>query len=166
MSNKFAYTLIELSVILVLIMIVATLVMTHGSYMHRILVHTEIEKLALVCRYVQNTALSTNTEKTIIFDLKNKSYSYDGCTEQLSLHVEFGTIEGAKGPPSNPKEQIRNAITFAHNKITFYPDGIIQSGTVYLVSSDRQIMYALSNPVSQTSYMRIYKYDGTWHCLT
>ena len=67
MSNKSSFTLIELSVVLALIAIVACMVMAHGSYMHRILVHAEIEKLALVCRYLQNAALTTNQEQAICF---------------------------------------------------------------------------------------------------
>jgi hypothetical protein len=47
----------------------------------------------------------------------------------------------------------------------FYPTGIISSGTVYLVDKNKRYMYALSNAVSQFSYLRLYKYDGGWKLL-
>lgn len=166
MHSRVSFTLIELSVVVALVMIVATLVMVHGTYMHRVLVHAEIEKLALICRYLQNGAMTTNQEKTLKFDLKNRTYAYDSTKGKLSCNVEFGMIDGIKGPPSHPTETIQKPITFKNNTITFYPDGIIQAGTLYLISSDKQVMYALSNSVSQVSYMRIYKYDKRWHCLT
>lgn len=166
MSTKVGFTLVELSIVVALCMIVATLVMVHGSYMNRFLVHEEIEKLALVCRYLQNSALTTNQEKTLAFDPINKTYSYDGVVERIARAVKFGVIDGAQGPPSNPCHPITKPITFKNNTITFYGNGIIQSGTVYLVSNDKHVMYALSNSVSQISHLRIYKYDGTWRYVT
>lgn len=160
------FTLIEVAIVVALTMIIATMVMIHGTYINRALVYAEIQKIALICRYLQHSAITFNQEKTLFFDIKNNSYHYENTHEQLCRTVSFGTIEGAKGPPSYPDALIKKPITFGHNKITFYPDGIIQAGTVYLVSDDKHVMYALSNSVSQVSYLRIYKYDGAWHCLT
>jgi hypothetical protein len=134
--------------------------------MYHLVAKQEIEKLAIICRYLQQAAMMSNAPKTLSFDIKKCCYSYGGTSEPLSNSVEFGTLAGAMGPPSNPTRQIQAPITFENERIVFYPDGIIQPGTVYLISKDKQVMYALSSPVSQFSYMRIYKYDGSWKCLS
>ena len=69
------------------------------------------------------------------------------------------------GSPGSPTHRIEKAITFPGSKIHFYPTGIISSGTAYLVDKNKQYMYALSNAVSQVSYLRFYRYDGGWKLL-
>lgn len=166
MKNSRGFSLIELAIVTALFTIVISLGLVHGSYMYRAIVKQEIEKLALICRYLQNAAMMSNTPRMLVFDIKKPGYTYEGGSELLPSSVEFGVLSGAKGPPSNPTRQIQSPITFENERIIFHPDGIIQPGTVYLVSKDKQVMYALSSPVSQVSYMRIYKYDGSWQCLS
>ena len=62
--------------------------------------------------------------------------------------------------------KIEKAITFPGYAIHFYPTGIISSGTVYLVDKKKKCMYALSNAVSQVSYLRLYRYDGRWKLIS
>ena len=160
------FSLIELAIVMALIGIMASIVFVYGTYMYRAVAKQEIEKLAIICRYLQHAAMMSNIPRSLIFDPKTRSYSYDGTRECLPKSVEFGVLFGAKGPPSNPIRQIQSPITFENERIIFHPDGIIQPGTVYLISKDKQVMYALSSPVSQVSYMRIYRYDGSWKCLS
>ena len=160
------FSLIELAIVITLVGVMATIVLVHGTYMYRAVVRQEIEKLAITCRYLQHAAMMSNRHHVLVFDRKARSYSYQGGRECLPPSVEFGVFDGAKGPPSNPIRQIQAPISFENERIIFHPDGIIQPGTVYLISKDKQAMYALSSPVSQVSYMRIYKYDGSWKCLS
>lgn len=160
------FSLVELAIAMLLFLTVASLVLVHGSYMYRAVVKQEIEKMAIICRYLQHAAMMSNQPKILIFDRKRNIYTYDNYHEKLSSQVEFGVISGILGPPSNPIRQIQSPITFENERIIFHPDGIIQPGTVYLVSKDKRIMYALSSPVSQVSFMRIYRYDGRWQCLS
>lgn len=160
------FSLIELTVVLALLAFMLCIGSFYGSFMYRVIVRQEVEKLALICRYLQQSAMVGNLSRVLTFDVKKNGYMYDGCYEKLPNSVEFGTVPGVKGPPANPDHQIQSPITFKDERIVFHPDGIIQAGTVYLISKDRQIMYALSCPVSQVSYMRIYEYDGFWKCVS
>ena len=166
MKAKKGFSLVELSIVVAMCAIMACIVLVHGTYMYRAVVKQEIEKLAIMCRYLQHAAMMSNSPKVLTFDRKAGAYWCDGAQERLPREVEFGVLSGAKGPPSSPTYQIQIPITFENERIIFHPDGIIQPGTVYLISKDKQIMYALSSPVSQYSFMRIYKYDGSWQCLS
>lgn len=166
MQVKNGFSLIELSIVILLCTIIMGLGLACGSFIYRALVRQEAEKLALVCRYLQHAAMMSNEPKMLMFDLKQHCYSYDGCSVRLSNQVKFGVLEGVKGPPSKPAHFIESPISFKDGRIIFYPDGIIQSGTVYLIGKNAQIMYALSCPISQVSYVRIYKYDGSWQCVS
>jgi len=166
MNTAKGFSLLECAIVVALLIIIAHIIIIHGSYLQRIVIRQDAEKLLAVCRYLQQTAMITNSCKELIFDQKNKSYSYDSTTEKLSRNTEFGILAGALGPPSNPARPLTNPVTFSNEKIIFHPDGIIQSGTVYLIRKDIQVMYALSCAVSQVSFLRIYRYDGKWHCIS
>jgi len=83
----------------------------------------------------------------------------------LPAKVFFGFMPGAKGPPASANKLILKSITFTNNRIIFYPTGIISAGTVYLIDQAKQVMYALSNGVSQISFLRTYRYNGSWQPL-
>ena len=91
-----------------------------STFLHRILVRSEIDKLHVLCRYLQSRAMVNNKKEELAFD------------------------------------SVQNA----------YPDGIIQSGTVYVIDSSKKCMYALSSPISQVSYLRKYSYNGKWQPLS
>ncbi len=106
-----------------------------------------------------------NEPTTLTFEPNENKYSYDTVEYQLPRNVCFGTAKGAKGPPSNPYKMIANPITFKGNSITFHPNGIIKSGTIYLCDSKRNYNYALSCSVAQVSYIRKYQYSDGWQLL-
>jgi prepilin-type N-terminal cleavage/methylation domain-containing protein len=160
------FSLIELTIVIALCAIIMGLGVACGSFMYRGVIKQEAEKLALICRYLQHAAMMSNELKVLAFDLKKRCYTYDGCSVTLSKQVDFGVLGGVKGPPADPSHEILEPISFKDGKIVFYPDGIIQPGAVYLIGKNEQIMYALSCPVSQISYIRIYKYDGSWQCVS
>ena len=159
------FSLIELMVVITIIGLIAVMVRINTSFFTARIVRAQLELLASVCQYARQSALATNTTEIIMFDTQTHSYRWRDRVEKLPLGLRFGVIPGVKGPPSNPTTTLSNPITFSGSRITFYPDGIIQSGTVYMVDAHNSIMYALSNAVAQISYLRMYRYDGAWKLL-
>ena len=157
-----AFTLIELLVVLCLVALISSLALVHVSVFNSTLVRVELDKLVNACQYMQQLAIATNKEQHLILDIHKHEYHFHTYREKLSPYVRFGVLPGVKGSPGNPVASTAQAITFPSHRICFYPTGIISSGTVYFVDATKQCLYALSNAVSQVSYLRMYRYDGTW----
>jgi len=149
-------------VVVCLCALLAGLSMMQLSFLDATIARAEIDKLATVCTYVQQLARATNEEKFLTFDMQKNEYTCDGFAEKLSQRVSFGILPGVKGPPGSPDHVVEKAITFPGQRICFYPTGVISSGTVYLIDKRYSVQYALSNAVSQVSYLRMYRYDGGW----
>ena len=159
------FTLIEVMVVLCLFALIATLGMIQLSFLDDAIAHAEVDKLASVSTYLQQKALATNNDQLLVFDREKNKYRFDNTYETLSKRVSFGFLPNVLGSPGSPSQRIKKAITFADSSIHFYPTGIISAGTVYLTDKNKKTMYALSNAVSQVSYLRLYRYDGTWKLL-
>ena len=159
------FTLIELMVVICLFGFLVTLALMNISFLDTTIVRTELDKLTTFCYYVQQKAIATNKEAVVTFDTTKHEYYSDKNREKLSSRVSFGFFDNAQGPPGQPVGPIKNAITFSGQRIHFYPTGIISSGTVYLIDKAKKSMYALSNAVSQLSYLRMYRFDGSWKLL-
>lgn len=162
---KKGFTLIEAMVVVCLFAIIATLGIMQLSFLDSTIVHAQVDKLVAVCSYLRQKAIVTNTECVLTFDEQKNEYRADGIREILPARISFGFLPSALGPPGSPSHKIEKAITFVGSCIHFYPTGIISSGTVYLVDKKKQNMYALSNAVSQFSYLRLYRYDGKWKMI-
>ena len=160
------FSLIELMVVLTIIGSLVLLSTSNTLFFNRSIVSAQLEQLYSMCHLARQTALSTNQAQSIHFDIASNTYYWGDRKEVLPRTIRFGFIPGVQGPPSNPTTILHTPITFSGNKITFYPDGIIQAGTLYLTDEHQTIMYALSNAVSQFSYIRMYRYDGTWRILS
>lgn len=156
------FSLIELMITLAIFCLVVGLTFTNISFLEQSMVHHELNALYCTAHYLQRRAQMTNHEQELKFDRFKRSYSFNGHTHVLPKGIEFGSLAQAKGPPSSPIKGIDNPITFKGEKIIFYPQGIMQSGTVYLLHKDRQCMYALSCAVAQVSFLRKYRYDKRW----
>jgi Tfp pilus assembly protein FimT len=152
-------------IVLTIIGLLVLCISGNTMFFNRSITRAQLEQLYSMCHLARQTALATNKAQTILVDIATHTYSWGSRKESLPRTIRFGFIPGTQGPPSNPTTILHTPITFAGNKITFYPDGIIQAGTLYLVDEQETIMYALSNAVSQFSYLRMYRYDGTWHLL-
>ncbi len=161
--NKSGFTLIELLIVISLFALLTFLASANLSFFDRLLVRSELEKLHMVCRYLQRCAIVSGQEQYLIFDNNQHAYTYDEHHEKLPPQIRLGFLSRAQGPPGSANKPIHNAITFSGNRIVFYPTGIISAGTVYLIDRSQQSMYALSNAVSQVSYLRMYQYDGKWN---
>jgi len=165
-SNRSAFSLIELLIVVALISILVLLTGAHSSFLSRMLVRAELEHLYSASYYLQRKALMVYAPQTLSFDLKNNSYQMDEKTYRLPSQVQFGTAQGVKGPPSSSHSEIQKPVTFKGDSITFYPDGVIQSGAIYLTDANRSCTYALSCAVSAVSYLRKYQYTNGWHLIS
>jgi len=163
--NKQAFTLIEIIIVIGLFGLIVMLGMKQFSFLDDIIVHTQVDNLAVVCLYLQQKAIVTHADQSLVCDTQKNQYRFDNVFESLSKRVSFGYIPYATGSPGSPSRSIKKAITFADSTIRFYPTGIISSGAVYLTDMHKKVMYALTNGVSQVSYLRFYRYDGTWKLL-
>ena len=166
MYQKKGFTLIEAMVVICLCAIIGTLGIMQLSFLDSTIARSEVDKLVAVCSYLQQKAIATNAEIILTFDTQKNEYRCDTVHEALSQRISFGFLSNALGPPGSPSVKIKKAVTFPGYAIHFYPTGIISSGTVYLVDKKKQCMYALSNAVSQVSYLRLYRYDGKWKLLS
>jgi hypothetical protein len=140
-----------------------SLTAVNARFFNRTVITSEINLLHAACSYLQQTAIATNQTQELTFNLSDNSYSMHDQTHKLPAHITFGVLPEAKGPPSSPHNILREPITFANDTITFSPDGIISSGTVYL--TDSNMLYALSSAVGHVSFLRKYRYDGKWHLM-
>jgi prepilin-type N-terminal cleavage/methylation domain-containing protein len=165
MNTKSGFTLIEAMVVLALLVIIATLGMMQLSFLDNTIVHTEVDKLAMTCSYLQQKAIARNSDQILVCDVEKNEYRGDNIKETLSPRVCFGFLPNILGSPGSPVRVINKAITFPDSSIHFYPTGTISSGTLYLTDKNKKYMYALSNAVSQVSYLRLYRYDGKWKLL-
>lgn len=161
MSKKLhmrGFSLIEICIVLALLTVIALLIGSQARFFDRLIARSELERLHTTCIYLQRLAMATHTEQNLIFDEARTSYRYRDVDYHLPHSVIFGCAKGVKGPPASPTNVIAHPITFKNKTITFYPDGIIQAGTIYLADRDTRYMYALSCGVSQVSYVRKYQY--------
>ncbi len=160
------YSLCECAIVCALIMFIALLAVSQATYVHSILVRSQVCALYEAIQMVQQRAISTNTKQKIIIDLDNHRYCVDAAAYKLPSYVRFGVVDGAMGPPSRPERPIVRACTFPDSTITCWPDGIIQAGVLYLVDHKKRYGYAISNAVGSVSYLRIYRYEqNEWRIL-
>ena len=164
-KSKPGFSLLELTIVIALCAVLATLVAGSGNFLQRMMVRAEVEKIYTISRYLQQKAMATNTIITLAFDPSNNSYTYGNTHEKLPAQVKFGALDGALGPPSAPTKTIGSPVTFTSSTIEFHPTGSIKSGTVYLVDRGESYMCALSYPVSHVSFIRTYEHAGTWKLL-
>jgi prepilin-type N-terminal cleavage/methylation domain-containing protein len=159
------FSLIELTVVLGIVSLLVGMVHLNTSFLVELSVHQELNKLRAIAYYLQRIAQFTGREQVLVFDVVGRSYSFNDRHEVLPQGVSFGVLPGVKGPPSSPVHTIKHPVTFKENRITFYPEGIVQAGTVYLLHAQRPSMYALSCGVGHVSFLRKYRYDKTWVLL-
>ena len=165
--NKHAFSLLELTIVLAIIIIVATIsIPLFFNFKEQHLI-AEASTLRATLWHLQQMARAQNTQKLLTFDELKNSYSTDNEKHKLSRHVKFGTLKNVLGPPSSPNKQLKKAITFKDKKITVTPHGILQPGTIYLIDDTEKFLYAITVPVAGVSYIRIYRYHNKqWHAYT
>ena len=158
-------TLIELLIVVTLIAILATLAIPSWKFLKHQQIIEQLNQLQIICTTSQQKATSTQEKQTLTFEPNAHNFFFNQHTEKLLPGVSFGFLPGLKGPPSHPKKPITQAITFPDQTITFYPDGTISAGTIYLINQQKE-QYALTVPISKATFARKYRYQNNqWICL-
>lgn len=174
-----SFSLIELLIFLSLILVLVAVAVPRFDFFNNHLLSHELDKLFVTFSYLQQKAIAGNKKYSIIFDQVSNCYSYQVDNSQvenssvkvkLSEGVRFGFIDGVMGPPSSPTKKIEKPINLEkiinnsdrklESQVTFWPDGRISHGTIYLVDKTYKCMGALTCSVSQVSYIRRYKYEN------
>jgi hypothetical protein len=135
------------------------------SLVRRNAVRTELALLHTTCRYLQRVAQATHQDQRLVFDVDAMIYTYGTCTHTLRGGVVYGFMPSQRGPPARPCGVLTTPVTFSSNSMIFHPNGIISSGSVYLSDNKRSCCYALSNSVSQVSYLRSYEFRDKWYAI-
>lgn len=164
-SVKSGYSLIELSVIIALIACCATLSIALIPAFTANAVRTELDILYQTCLYLKHHAIMTGSDQLLSIDVAANRYTYGDKTYNLPSGVQFGTIPGTKGSPSNAQRTLEKACTFTKNKITFYKDGAVDAGSIYLIDRSRKRIVALTIGVSEYAYIRRYRYNDGWQMV-
>jgi hypothetical protein len=163
MEQRSGFIMTEVLVGVALVMLLVGITCVHiGAYRYTCM-QQQIYLFALTWRQLQQCAMARNKEQVMLLDETGNRYQCDGVWYDLPSTIRFGFLPESKGPPSTPTTPIRSAITFPGKKVSCFPDGTIQAGTVYLVDDKKSSMYALTSGVSAVSFLRKYRYDGTWH---
>jgi len=180
-----SFSLIELLIFLSLILVLVTVSVPRLDFFNNYFLSHELDKLFVTFSYLQQKAIASNKKYSITFDLVDNSYSYQSgslvtvpelVTIKLSDKVSFGFIDGVMGPPSSPTKKIEKSINLEKvinnsdrkfsKEVSFWPNGRISHGTIYLVDKSHKRMGALTCSVSQVSYIRRYKYENSgWKIL-
>lgn len=163
MRNHSGFIMTEVLVGLALILILGGITCAHISSYRYTCMQQQIALFALAWRQLQQSAMAQSRQQEMFFDEIDNRYKIDGIWHELPSTIRFGFLPESKGPPSHPTMPIRSAVTFPGKKVTCFTDGTIQAGTVYLIDDQKQSMYALTSGVSAVSFLRKYRYDGTWH---
>lgn len=162
MRMRAGYSLIECMVVIGLLALVAGLAVANVSFLNRLVARSHVAQLFTACRYMQARSQATNQEVQITFGDDNRSYVCDEHKHVLPSSLSFTAPSGVKGPPSSPRKPLTSGVTFTNRCISFYPSGIIKAGSVYCFDTTTNALYALSSPVADFSYVRMYCYDGAW----
>ncbi|MFZ5953664.1 MAG: type II secretion system protein [Candidatus Dependentiae bacterium] len=155
--KKKGFTLIECLLVISLLSFLSFCAFFSTSFFKQTLEKTEIEKLYLWALHLQQIAQTSGTIQELVIDVDNNSYYVLDTKIKVANGLQFG-----KPFTPLPNTHHSKASSFKHNKIIFYPSGIISAGTVYLIHSQANRTYALSNAVSSVSFLRKYQYAGSW----
>lgn len=155
--KKKGFTLIECLLVISLLSFLSFCAFFSISFFRQTIEKTEIEKLYLWALHLQQISQTTGTIQELAIDEDNNSY----CALDTTIKVANGLHFGKPFTPLSNTHHSK-ASSFKHNKIIFYPSGIISAGTIYLIQPQTKRMYALSSAVSSISFLRKYQYAGSW----
>jgi prepilin-type N-terminal cleavage/methylation domain-containing protein len=161
------FSLFEIMVVITLLSIMLFFAFFYQGTMDQFMARTELDTLYLVFITLSQKAYYSNKDFTLTFNTHEHSYRYENVHHKLAPGVLFGYLSNLQGPPSHPIHPLTHPITFINNQVTFYRDGAIQAGTVYITDKNNSVSYALSSPIAQISYLRRYFYaNNAWALLT
>lgn len=156
------FLLLEVALVLGLILIVITLATPQFRFLKKQALRSEVQKLMAECFYLRSCALATHQDLVLTCNPRENSYKTKNKTSYLEQGIRFGFLPSLKGPPSNPKQFLTQAITFLNNTIKFHADGTMSSGTVYFLDSENSFCGALTIPSGQLPFIRQYEFHDHW----
>lgn len=159
---KRGYSLLELMIVIAITALCATLSIALIPAFTAYQLQAETDVLYQTCVYLKQQALLTGLPQTLNFNLAHNSYTYGTTTHTLPHPVVFGYMANSMGPPAHPHTNLSTACTFAKNSITFHPHGSIDAGTIYLTTTKKNRMAAVTIAVSEYAYIRRYVYNDGW----
>lgn len=149
--------MIELSISVALITLIALLCVPALLNHRDDHVRVEAQLLKITCWYLQQLARAENKKFELTVTPATNSYTFNSQQHKLSPQVKFGASPQAYGPPSHTHhEHLISPVTFADNKIIFYPQGTQQAGSLYLTDPAQHAQYALTAAVAGVPYLRLY----------
>ena len=185
-KTKHCFTLLETTISIAVVLLIAILAFSKLTFLDAFFLKNEIENMQCLFNHLRQKSISRNVPSSVVFDAKNHKYFCDFMGESIEykIHhrIKFGFIPGAKGPPGNPKNSIEFPISFDEEassaqfssgsqensakiqlkKVTFFPNGRVTAGTIYLTNKKETCMRAISCSVS-SFWLRKYRYvDGKW----
>ncbi|KKQ33059.1 MAG: hypothetical protein US49_C0003G0087 [candidate division TM6 bacterium GW2011_GWF2_37_49] len=179
MRTKASFTLFEILLVLSLLLIILMMTVPVRNFLGNFYLKSEVERLEVFYRYLQQLAIASGQTQTLVFDLQQNACSCQKSkTEKLMLLLEngikFGFMPGVFGPPTKPTRKIEGPISIDRSiaveaknnaaldnlSIKFLPSGKITSGSVYFIDRQNKNMGALTCSPSRVSYLRRYIYNG------
>ncbi len=166
-NNYHGYSLLEICIVLLLIALVTTFGVSSVRFLNNFSVNAALHTIRATCKQLQQRAQSTQATQTLTVDQKNNCLRHDHGTIKLNNTIQINTLNDVLGPPGSPRNKITNAVTFKHNVITFYKNGSISGGTIYLTDNGNSYQYALSNSIGSVPTLQLYRWhDDAWHTIT
>lgn len=165
-NNHHGYSLIELCIVLLLITLVTTFGVTSVTFLNNFNVNAALHTIRATCKQLQQRAQSTQKTHTLIIDQKNNCLRYNHSKIHLNKIIQINTLDQVFGPPGSPQKTPCSPVTFKKNIITFYKNGSISSGTIYLTDQNNQHQYALSNSIGSVPTLQLYRWKNcVWQTI-
>jgi len=159
MNMDTGFFILEVSVTIFVIILVIAMAWPFMWFHDQIGIQHDVQKIYTSILYLQQRAKSNFETHYLELDIPKRSFKYNNQTHTLSSNAEFGVAPGVKGPPSAPKKDIINPITFEGKRVAFYADGTISAGIIYLFDRKTKETFAITSSVSYLSFIRKYKYS-------
>ncbi|MCB9492887.1 MAG: type II secretion system protein [Epsilonproteobacteria bacterium] len=168
-AKKASFTLLELCIVMALFCFLASLSLQLFLPNSRSIMHTQLGGMQKLFVYLQQKSIASNQDHILFINQANNSFScsINGTlnTYNLQRQLAFGFIAGSLGPPAKPIKPIEAFTTFKQHEnlhmVTFFANGTISVGALYIVDDKKTVMGALTCSVSQVSCVRKYLYTGS-----
>jgi type II secretory pathway pseudopilin PulG len=168
-----SFTLIEVMLCIGIVLMLLSMGLPSSAFYTQALLYREIDLLYATCSYLQQASIAAGKKHILYINKKERLYFYllrgiRTIKHSLYSEIDFGSLPESLGPPASPNHLIVDPITFPtedkkNYTITFYPDGTISAGSIYVRTKRHNFMAALTYQVGGISSLRTYRYQqGMW----
>jgi len=141
------FTLIELSVLVVIMILVTAVSLPSLSGTVRTLsLKTSAREIASTCRLARNLAISSKNEYRVIFDFENQAYKIDGPEMRKDLGNQRNIAEGLYFSRDCGTEENQDSMT-SELSLVFFAGGYTSGGCINISSNSAYIVLQL-DPVT------------------